>query len=277
VPVNLLYCEGGPKSPDIRILSALVSGPCTVAPHGGKYGLGDRIRLAREIKRESNVAGLRDRDFDTSAANPTLSPIEWRVDNDRLWLGWYWERVEIENYLIDPVVVTHALGPRAPTAPDYQSALQTAAEAIADYTAAWIALSRSRVHFSPLGNCWGSKRSLDNHRFPDERDPDQCRDAIRQVVGAYSGTQFVRVDDVLNRFDAIRPECQIGGLRFQHFLTYFSGKDLLLAMQADLVRFGFESAKVFRDRLLQGIERASDDIWRWLPEWASLRTQVQTA
>jgi hypothetical protein len=277
VPVTLLYCEGAEGRPDVRVLSRVLSGPCMVKPHGGKYDLDDRIRVAREVH-GANVAGLRDRDFDfdAPAVEPTLSPIKWVADNGRLWLGWCWERVEIENYLIDPVVVTHALGPHAPALSDYQSALQTAAETIADYTAARMALSQAR-RVSSLSNCWGPKRSLDDHHFPDDLDLDHCRNAIRQTVEDYGKTKIVQVDEVVRRFETIRPECQVGGLRFQHFLTYFSGKDLLLAMQADLARLGFVAAHVFRERLLGGIQKSSDDIWSWLPEWQQLRTQVQTA
>ena len=123
----------------------------------------------------------------------------------------------------------------------------------------------------------GYRGSLDKHHFPDELDLDHCRNAIRQTVEDYGKTKIVQVDDVLNRFDAIRPECQVGGLRFQHFLTYFSGKDLLLAMQADLARLGFIAAHVFRERLLGGIQKSGDNIWSWLPEWTNLRLQVPAA
>ncbi|RUT09534.1 hypothetical protein DSM106972_000280 [Dulcicalothrix desertica PCC 7102] len=45
-------------------------------------------------------------------------------------LGWYWERKEIENYLIDPKVFKKALGSNAPPASEYRAALLASAEKI---------------------------------------------------------------------------------------------------------------------------------------------------
>jgi hypothetical protein len=72
-------------------------------------------------------------------------------------LGWYWERKEIENYLIDPKVVKWALGDKAPPIDKYQTALDKAARKIASYTAAIIALSRVSYPNPPF-NGWGEER-----------------------------------------------------------------------------------------------------------------------
>lgn len=64
------------------------------------------------------------------------------------------------------------------------------------------------------------------------------------------------------------------GYRATHYLTYFAGKDLLGAMRNDLIQtIGIEPGTL-KARVLQAIERAPSP-WEWLPEWGSLRAQVQ--
>jgi hypothetical protein len=278
VSVKLLYCEGGPKSPDTRVVRAILVGvTCTVEPVGSKYGFGQKILLSRNARPDSTIAGLRDRDLVRDDSEPTSTLHEWRVESDTVWLGWYWERVEIENYLIDPVVVQHALGHRAPHAEEYRIALQASAETIADYTAARIALSISRVRFSPLDNSWGIERGSDRHKFPDQRGETDCRKGISQVVQQYVQVQVIQESDVLREFDALLPICRPNGNRFKHFLTFFSGKDLLCSMGDTLARFGFRSPFEFRERILSGIENSSEDVWTWIPEWSQLRKLVSAS
>ena len=143
------FCEGNDKSPDQRMLAILLSGICQVRGVGGKYEFSQRIRFARENKLE--VFGIRDRDFNfEDTTYITSSPRKWQgKDNDKtILLGWYWERTEIENYLIDPHVVEKALSSKVTLSiQDYQSALAASAESLTYYTAARLALSRSRrVH-----------------------------------------------------------------------------------------------------------------------------------
>lgn len=274
--VNLLYCEGGASSPDIRVLRAIIPGSCTVRPTGSKYGFGQKVRLSRDITSNSVIAGLRDRDFDEDETPPINSPREWWVENKTIRLGWYWERKEIENYLIDSIIVQKALGIRAPEDALYKDALQESAVSIADYAAARTALATSRVRFSPLPSSWGPERGSDRHKFPDQREEVNCRNAISTIIKQHEQTQTVLENDVLNRFNIFLPLCHPGGYRFQDFLTFFSGKDLLFGMQAALTRFGFTSPFEFRERILKGIENSTEDVWTWLPEWGRLRELINT-
>lgn len=276
MPVNLLYCEGGPKSPDLRVLLAILAGVCTISPLGSKYGLGEKVRFSRGIIANSVIAGLRDRDFDQDDAAPTGNLRPWQVEGGATWLGWFWERTEIENYLLDSVVVQRSLGLEAPETEAYRAALQMSAQAIADYTAARTALSLSRVRPPPLDNCWGSRRGEDRHKFPDQRQERDCRDNISDIVSQHSNLHLIREQDVLERFDALLPTCRLGGRRFQHFMTFFAGKDLLFGMETALANFGFASPFIFRESVLKGIEKSSEDVWTWLPEWQHLRDLVSS-
>lgn len=274
MPVNLLYCEGGPKSPDIRIISALLAGACVVSPVGSKYGFGQRVLVTREIQSGSTIAGLSDRDFDADATVPQGVPREWRIDEGRVWLGWHWERKELENYLIDPSVVARALGLRAPNLEDYRAILQAAATTVADYTAARTALSLSRPRFFPLDNSWGTRQNLEGHRFPNNFSEGDCRQGIQKVLQSHEQSQIPSAENVLSEFDRLLPICRPGGVRYEHFVTFFAGKDLLLVMQPALLQFGFESPRQFRERIIKGIEESSENVWTWLPEWNQLRQMV---
>jgi hypothetical protein len=87
-----------------------------VRPIGSKQGLAQRILGGKDVRAGSAmlqgsryaIAGLRDRDFDDDDSPPTANPRNWYITDARqqISLGWYWERKEIENYLIDPKVET---------------------------------------------------------------------------------------------------------------------------------------------------------------------------
>ena len=272
--VNVLYCKGGKKSPDIRVLLNVLSGICTVKPAGSKYGLDRQILF---IKQENLlpsyiVAALKDRDFDNDESPPVNSPRDWfaKDNKQKIQVGWSWERKEIENYLIDPEVVSHALGSKVPPIENYRAALEQSAKTIADYTAARIALSLSRQRLLPLKNCWGNMGSR-QHPFPDRLAESDCRAGIKDVVGQYEQAQVVRENDVLDSFEKLLSTCRVGGQRFQNFLTFFSGKDLLFGMRSALIGWELGKPFVFRERIVKGIENSTEKVSSWVPEWDQLR------
>lgn len=274
MPVSILFCEGGPQKPDIRLLNSLLAGTCQVRAAGSKYGFGQVVRAHKEAQPQSTIAGLRDRDFDDDDSIPIERPRCWLIEGDSLQIGWYWERVELENYLIDPQVVQYALRSRAPSLNNYRSVLHGSAESIAEYTAARTALSLCRRRLIPSPNAWGRERGSESHPFPDDRSEAACRQQISAVIRQYAETHIVRECEVLAHFDRLLQACRPGGRRYEHFLTFFSGKDILFGMEPALKDFGFDSAFGFRERILKGIESTQDEVWRWLPEWATLRQLV---
>lgn len=278
--VNILYCEGGRKSPDIRVISKILEDTsCRVEIMGSKYGFENRVILARKLKLPSVIAGFRDRDFDADDSPPQFRPREWffQDNQNRVAIGWSWERKEIENYLIDPEVVRRSLGKKAPPPDEYCEALEKSAEAIADYTAARIALSLCRVRLLPLKNNWGKKQW--GIIFPESLTETDCRQQIGKIVIDYEQEQIVEETTVLNKFDQMLPSCRLGGGRFnnQNYLTFFAGKDLLCGMQEALTDFGLGKPSDFRERILVGISNSPEDVWTWLPEWQRLRELVSSS
>lgn len=275
MPVNILYCEGGKNSPDSRVLLNLASGVCTVRSARSKYGLDRQILFIRQenLLPGAVVAALKDRDFDADDSLPINAPRYWSLrDNEQnIRIGWSWERKEIENYLIDPDVVSRALGSKAPPADDYRAALENSADAVADYTAARIALSLPHQTRLPLRNCWGTQGINSSHLFPEFLSESDCCEGIKKNVRLYEQTQIIREDDVLSSFNELLLSCRSGGTRFQYFLTFFSGKDLLYGMRTDISKFGLGRPCDFLERIVKGIENSTDNVWMWLPEWERLR------
>ncbi len=274
MPVNLLYCEGVSKGSDTRVLSALFSGiPVIIKPIGSKHGAGRRVIGARDIKSGSNVFGLKDRDFDDDDSAPVNEPREWKLANENI--GWSWERKEIENYLIDPKVVKHALNSKAPPPDQYFDALQKSAEVIANYTAARIALSLSRVRVLPLNNFWGKEREK-GYSFPKEKGvrAENCRSKIASAIEDYKKHLTMSKEEAWDKFDQLCRDCNPGGCRFKYFTIFFAGKDLLYGMRKKLKEFGFKTPLEFRERVLKGIENSTEDAWTWLSEWQKLREYI---
>lgn len=275
MPVNLLLCEGGEKSPDIRVLRAILSGlNMTIRSSGGKYGLGTIILAQREAKNTPSIAGIIDRDFDASLDVPNSQPRVWQSNDNQTIFGWRWERCEIENYLIDPDVVRQAIPSRFPGISEFTQVLDQAAFGIHIYSAARAALSISRKRFTPLKNCWGRESNL-NHQFPNNTTLSDCIEGITTVLSEYHDCVGVTHEEVVHQFEDQQLIFSPGGIKYNHFLNYYAGKDLMIAMTPGLSRWGFPSPKVFREAVLSGIERSSDDIWQWLPEWRNLRVEIE--
>ncbi|HAG83558.1 MAG TPA: hypothetical protein DCL61_21010 [Cyanobacteria bacterium UBA12227] len=282
MPVNILYCEGVAKSPDVRVISAIVPDGCVVRPIGSKQGLAQRILGAKDVRTGSTVAGLRDRDFDDDDSQPCGNPRNWSINDGstRVQLGWYWERKEIENYLIDPKVVKRALGNNAPAAEQYRASLVAVSEKIAAYTAARITLSlylQNRP--SPPYNSWGEERDKkEGYRFPKDKGltPVNCKAELNKIIKEYEQKLGTPKRNPNEEFERLLPTCTPGGSRFQNqnYLTFFAGKDLLYGMRSELSGFGFETPAVFIERILKGIEETAEDVWTWLPEWQQLRELI---
>jgi hypothetical protein len=276
MPVSRLLCEGQANGPDARVLVKLLAGRCEVRPFGGKYGMGNLVKGGRDALGRNTVFGLLDGDFPQVWSQPTGAPRSW-IASDSVMLGWRWERKEIENYLIDPAVVTRALGANAPQTSAYTTALEAARDHLTLYQAARAALSERRRRFRPLFDSFGRERGREGHRLPDDPSEDACREGIRRCVEAYHADQIVTAPEVDAAFDLLRPEFAVGGARYDHYLAAFAGKDILWAMDADLRSFGFEGVLPFLEKVLVGIQNSLDDLGEWLPEWKALQEAVQNA
>ncbi|MBF0235902.1 MAG: hypothetical protein HQK65_23145 [Desulfamplus sp.] len=276
MPVAQLLCEGGNNSPDVRVLSKLLSGICEIKPLGGKYGMGAKIIARREAFGQNSVYGILDGDFLKDWVIPSDHPKEWKRNDGAIHFGWRWERKEIENYLIDPIVVERALGENLPDIHQYRTELELAKENISIYQAARTALSANRIRFRDVPSAFGPKRGKEKHPFPDVLDKDGCAAGIREIIDQHQENQLVPLEDVTSSFEALLLECVNGGIRNQHYLHAFAGKDLFWSMNQWFIDNGFKGAWVFREKVLSGIQKTTDDISTWLPEWDELRDAINS-
>lgn len=271
MPVSLILCEGGASSPDLRLLGKLLAGLCEVRPSGGKYGMGNKILSRRELLGGSVVYGLLDGDFRNWVV-PTGTPQKWEGESGTIHFGWRWERKEIENYLIDPLVVENALGYALP---DYSGMLDRAAAKLVPYQAARITLSLKRPRFVQLPNAFGKANGRDKHLIPEQIDPQNCLSEAQSLAREWSAGRNISDEEIESLYTDVLAECSPpDGDRFKHFLSGFAGKDLLWSMNDELQAQGFASPLVFLEKILVGISKSSDDIALWLPEWQALRQAV---
>jgi hypothetical protein len=274
MPVNLLFCEGGAGSPDVRLLRSITRGVATVRiqPQGAKYGLGQFVRAYREAAPQTIVAGIRDSDFDRHHNLPAGQIRDWRVENDHVWLGWFWERTEIENYLLDPAIITRLFSPDVIAPAWYHATLDAAITALLDYTAARATLSRSRGRYEPLPNIWGTAAGIADHVLPLPCTEADCRVEIERIIETYGAR--IQAAQALTLYDQLLGEYR--SAYYHEPLLYFSGKDIVCAMREPLQQVGFPSPGAFREKVLKLIEASPGDIWTWLPEWNALRSAIQS-
>ncbi|NET72738.1 MAG: DUF4435 domain-containing protein [Sphaerospermopsis sp. SIO1G2] len=271
--VSVIYCEGNSGSYDIRLLRQILP-KCEIKPLGGKSFMEKIIpdRLFRP-----NLAGIVDRDFDNYDITPQNSPLPYTYQG--VQIGWKWERKEIENYLIDPEVVKRTVRNKISSMNSYQEALEQAAQEIAVYTAARAALTSCGFQ-----NCWGERITGvygSTYSFPRSSTENAIRENIRSIVDQKRGDRIVSAENVLNQFEELLPLFKPGGDKFENYLTFFAGKDLLWKMQHKLEEFGFEPTvkgvnspiPIFLDKIMARIER-EEEVYTWLPEWEALRNII---
>ena len=249
MPIARLFVEG---TLDVQVLYPILLGNPALQPGGSKNVLRGRAETER---RENKVAAgyLRDRDFDSDPpVDPTKPTQERTFENSGVPFGWRWCRHEIENYLIDPAIVSEAM-----TWPisEVEDALRYAAAHIRFYEAArWTVGSVRRslppnhaLETRPDGlkefalpagldpasvNAWASK-SIEDHRGP-------------MVVATAPDAVQASLDSFAARFDA----GFVADVR--SVLLWFPGKDLLAGMAGWLPSRAVVSPGAFRSSLAIG-------------------------
>ena len=128
MPIAKLFVEGNLES---EVLNPILQGNPVLQRGGSKNSLKPRAYTER---RESRVVAgyLRDRDFNYDPPEDLTRPtVNSAINGDVI--GWRWCRHEIENYLIDPAIVSEAM---AWTVPEVEEAVRHAAMTIRWYQAA---------------------------------------------------------------------------------------------------------------------------------------------
>ncbi len=278
MPVSLILCEGGTNSPDVRILRKLLGGICQVKPMGGKYGMGDRILARRETLGANAVFGVLDGDFLLEWKGVQNLPVQWtkKINNEIIHFGWRWERKEIENYLVDLDIVCKTLPNGLIEEKKYRKALEKTRDKISAYQAARTALNACRRRFKPLESSFGVPCGRkEKHSFPIKLDEKSCIEGIKQNIDAYENSQIVTYKEAENLYSKYLPECKSGGKRYDDYLYCFAGKDLLWGMNEWLENNLDDDAWAFREKVLKGIEKSTEDVSGWTPSWKNLLEEIK--
>ena len=241
-----------------------------------------RIDTVRKILNQP-VFAILDRDFPQSWEPPKNSPVVWRSleNSDETLLGWFWERKELENYLLDPIVIRSILGNSNFDENGYDIALNAARDAIGFYQAARIALSvlgRSGQYYVP--STFGVEHGSDEHyRFPEDNSLKEavCSEWLHEINAEYQQSHSKRFELLPELFQRYKLECLPGGERYRDFLNAFSGKDIGWYLEEWFQNNGFQGTRHFFTCMKRGIENSAIDLATILPEWAALKHTAQTA
>lgn len=267
MPVTRLFVEG---DLDVELLAPLCQGRPILQKGGTKYALKPRARVER---RESRVSAgyLRDRDFDFDPPSDLSQPTQ-DGDDDGVPMGWRWCRHEIENYLIEPALVSEALGWAVE---DVGQAICKAAMDVRHYEAARWTIGVARRALPPHYELNTRPDLLRKKEIalPAAIDADavgawahNCIGIHRDRIAAVTGPDSVRVslDGFVRRFDdAFCADTA-------NVLLWFSGKDLLAAMAGWLASNAFDSPGMFRTFLRDWVRANPERVLELLPEWRRL-------
>jgi len=299
---RFVFVEG---SLDAKILGILLSGKLTVS---GKFFIvqrrGYKNTLAYEAmtvaKDGNDVCFLRDRDFDYFPPENTQQPkqiqhkeiitkIEIPIPQKIKGIvsGWHWCRHEIENYLLTPEIVEKTSQRRKKTnlnINEYQDKLIKAAEKIRFYEAARWAIGKAKFCLPPKQELYSRPVDILNKQIAI---PHDCSsDAIEKWLTKTISDFYQHISDALKE-ESIKQEywhyinffdksfCQ----DITNILVWFSGKDLLSALEPWCLAKEYQNAAAFREtltnNLIEWLQRHPEEVCAILPEWKALISCLQ--
>lgn len=265
--VAILFVEG---SLEMAIFTHLLRGNPALRRGGSKYTLKARAGTERA---ENGIAAayLRDRDFDFDPPEDLSSPTIDASSAELPW-GWRWCRHELENYLLEPTLVSEAMGWQRS---DFENALCESALKIRDYQAARWAIGTARRSLPPAYELRTKPDELDKRELglPACLDKKVVRDWATQSIEEHrqrfvSATESGRVESsfesFLTRFDGEFVQS------LEQILLWFSGKDLLVGMSDWLVTQKLPNAGLLRADVRDWIIAHPERALELLPEWKQL-------
>jgi len=280
MPVTKLFVEG---DLDVQLLNPILDGSPVLQKGGSKGALRPQARREIDKDRERRkkageepdashvVAGyLRDRDFDFEPPEELSKPA---VDKDieGCPFGWRWCRHEIENYLIEPSLISEARG--WPIA-EIEDAIRDVAKNIRSYEAARWTVGSVRCVLPPHYELNTRPDELKKEiELPLLLDSTVVKQWAFSSIGSYRD-RFTSITDTslveqtfgtfIARFDDDFTE------DVQNVLLWFSGKDILAGLAEWLKKKGFANPGQLRVSLRDWVIAHPEQTLELLPEWKSL-------
>lgn len=270
MPLAVLFVEG---KLDSEVLNPLLQGAPVLKEGGSKNALKPRTRTEREDSRIL-TGYLRDRDFDYDPPSVDQQPVT-EYCHIGIPCGWHWCRHEIENYLLEPAIVSAALGWAQE---EMTQALSATAWKIRGYQAARWTIGRVRRVLPPHYQLHTRPDELAELQLPPILEAEAARawalQAIaehRQRIVSVSEKKGVETlfDEYRDRFDA-----DFSG-DVAMILSWFSGKDLIAGLAEWLQGHASINPGEFRARLRDWIIDNPETTLELLPEWQGLLQVVR--
>jgi len=267
-----LYIEG---KLDFQVLNPIFRGFPLLQRGGTKNSLKPRALTERKDSKVDS-GYLRDRDFDFKPPIDLLKPTVDYEDGG-VPIGWRWCRHEIENYLIDPAIVSEAM---AWPIPKIEDAIREAAKIIRHYEAARWTIGIVRRELPPHYNLETRPPSLKGNdiALPAIEILGSCEWALTNIgehrtrIAEKANPHTVRTS--LNEFTAFFDDTFIADVN--NILLWFSGKDIMAGMANWLVAQNYENPGAFRASLRDWIIDNPERTLELLPEWNCLIEILRT-
>lgn len=273
MPVTTLFVEG---DLDAQLLAPVLAGLPAIEKGGSKNALAPRVRQERARFHQGTRPDpryLRDRDYDHLPATELTRPTEDKKDESGLVLGWRWSRHEIENYMLEPALVCRCLGLEQS---NFRTALTEAARKIRFYQASRWTIGQARISLPPAYefNTSPDDRGGKDFYLPRALEGNHQRTWARDHAASFLARITPELDDshIGGAFDSF-------ALRFsdtflehaESILVWFSGKDLMAAMEPWLIANKFKTAGSFRTHMRDWMIAHSEVAVEHLAEWRALR------
>lgn len=267
MPVAKLLVE---SELDAVIVSAILHEAMPNAPLVERAGSKSLMRSL--CKREQELHGcstayVRDRDFDFEP-DATGGPVEIPGGAK----GWHWNRHEMENYLLEPDLLSAAFP--AFKVDEYRAELTAAAERIRFYEAARWTVGRAKSAM-PAPYTFGTRSANTNNEFllPAQLSEPECE----QWVISH-GTEYRQAVDCALDAGGLKAEYAAMVARLDSrlcsdldgVLTWFSGKDLMAGIEPWLIGELRMDAHQFRAAVRTWVERHPHVGLHIHTEWAQL-------
>ena len=271
MPIAKLFIEG---YLEFQVLNPILQGTPVLQRGGSKNSLKPRAYTER---RENKVTAgyLRDRDFDFDPPADLSKPTVDSEDSG-IPVGWRWCRHEIENYLIDPLVVSEAL---AWPIHDVEDALRQAARNIRSYEAARWTVGIVRRALPPHYELRTRPDGLNEIALPLALDSAAVNAWASNSIETHREHTIAKTDPPavqasLDGFAARFDDAFVADVA--NILLWFSGKDILAGMADWLSTKAVANPGAFRASLRDWIIANPERALELLPEWKAM-TEVLRA
>ncbi len=266
MPVGTLFIEG---KLDSVLLYSIFQGTPLLKLGGSKSNLKTRARA--ECANHVDAGYLRDRDFDYDP--PAECSIPTLESSDPT--GWRWCRHEIENYLIEPSLVSEAMGwPLS----EIECAVCRAAKKIRNYEAARWTVGVVRRVLPPAYKLETRPDTLSEIALPSRSDLSAVSSWAFDTIGVHrniivEATDTERVRGVLAKYIVQFDDAFVADV--SKVLLWFSGKDILAGMAGWLKKKKFKNPGLFRASMRDWVIANPERTIELLPEWRNLANALK--